>query len=88
MTHSVQVCSTQVLGLPTETGLIPSSKPIVCYMADGTPGRVYSVQAVLPDGMSVYGLPDISAADVATISFAIAGVWAGAWIIRKCMDAF
>lgn len=40
----------------------------------------------LPDGLSVYGLPNISAGDVATISMSIAGVWALAFLIKKMMN--
>lgn len=46
------------------------------------------VNVSLPDQFSVYGLPNISASDVATISIGIAGVWAIAWIIKRLMVVF
>lgn len=52
----------------------------------GTYGHVVTID--LPDGLSVYGLPNIPAADVATISFGIAAVWALAFLIKKMMGMF
>lgn len=76
-------------------GLMASYNVIICNTVSpnqlktntcptGTFGHIVTID--LPDGLSVYGLPNISAADVATISLGIAGVWAIAFLIKKMMS--
>lgn len=59
-----------------------------CSTASTGNGYLYQVSIPLPDGSVVYGLPNIPAADVATISFGIASVWALAFLIKKMMGMF
>lgn len=52
----------------------------------GQYGHVVTMK--LPDPQSVYGLPDISAPDMALVMASVATVWATAWLIKRLMQMF
>lgn len=77
----VLVCSSSVLGAPVLAG----STPVTCSTTLGGSGNVYSVSLGLPEPYSVYGLPNLSPAEVTPIVLGIGGIWALAFIIRRAM---
>lgn len=78
----VSVCSATSLGTPAR---VAGGNQIVCYLPDGSTGRLYSVESyLLPDsgGSLIWWLPPIPMSDIYLILGAMASVLAIAYVFK------